>query len=343
MKRACQLYDLIANWENLRLAAAKALRGKRTRRDARDFVARWEENLGELLDQLQQQRVTLGPARQFVIHDPKERMITAPCFRDRVLHHAIMNVCEPVFERWLIDDTFACRRGLGRITALLRARQFAARFEYVLKLDIRKYFDNISHVRLLTRLERRFKDRPLLALFRQVIESHHVEPSRGLPIGSLTSQHLANFYLGYFDRFVKHKLQARGYVRYMDDCALWADDRTTLRHWLREIRRFLREELDLRLKPEPYVRATRLGMSFLGCRVLPARLVLNRRSRRRFEQRLASINEQFQSGQLDEVELQARATALVAFTQTEGVDAWGVRRGVLERLALSGPEPWEAG
>ena len=124
---------------------------------------------------------------------------------------------------------------------------------------------------------------------------------------------------------------------------LRAGVRATLRQWLREIRRFLREELDLRLKPEPYVRATGQGMSFLGCRVLPDGLVLNRRSRCRFEQRLTSIDEQFQNGEMDEVELQARATALVAFTQTDGVDAWGVRRGVLERLAVSGPEPWEAG
>ena len=103
---------------------------------------------------------------QFTIFDPKQRLITAPCFRERVLHHAIMNVCEPVFERWLIADTFACRRGKGRIAALNRALQFSWRHGFFFKLDIRKYFDSVSHPILKTRLERLFKDRMLLRSLR---------------------------------------------------------------------------------------------------------------------------------------------------------------------------------
>jgi hypothetical protein len=110
MKRAGKLFDAIAAWENLRQATAKALRGKRSKTDARAFVANLDANLKRLRDQLLSNDVRLGRFHQFTIHDPKERLITAPCFEERVLHHAILNVCEPVFERWLIFDTYAVSR-----------------------------------------------------------------------------------------------------------------------------------------------------------------------------------------------------------------------------------------
>ena len=171
----------------------------------------------------------MGRFRQFVIRDPKERIISAPPFAERVLHHALMNVCEPHLERWLIPDTFACRAGKGRDRRSRSRRHFAGRFPFFFKLDIRKYFDSVPHDRLLDRLARRFKDRPLLDLFGRIVRSFRASLGRGLPIGSLTSQHFANFYLGWFDRFVKETLRLRGYMRYMDDMALWADDRATLR------------------------------------------------------------------------------------------------------------------
>ncbi len=104
-----------------------------------------ERNLADLAEGLRDGTYPLGRARQFLIHDPKERVITAPLFAERVLHQAVMNVCEPQFESWLITDTFACRKGKGRNAALARARQFAGRFDHFLKLDVRKYFDSISH------------------------------------------------------------------------------------------------------------------------------------------------------------------------------------------------------
>jgi retron-type reverse transcriptase len=337
MKRTGGLYDQISAWNNLRLATAKALRGKCRRHDARMFVARLEINLAELATELREQRVTLGACRQFVIHDPKQRLITAPCFRDRVLHHAIMNVCEPPFERFLIDDTFACRRGKGRVAALLRARRFAGRFGYVLNFDIRKYFDSISRDRLMDLLARRLKDRPLLQLFKQIIRCAGESP-HGLPIGSLTSQHLANFYLGWLDRFVKQTLRANGYVRYMDDCAIWHDSAAHLRLWLPQLRGYLADALSLEIKPQPTVKPTKVGLNFLGCRVFPDRLTLSRRSRRRFESKLRRLEEDAIAGHIDTAELQARATSLVAFTRAAGVDAWGFRRRVLQHMPVSGPE-----
>jgi RNA-directed DNA polymerase len=206
------------------------------------------------------------------------RLITAPCFRDRVFHHALTLICEPVFERFLIADTFACRWGKGRVASVERARSFARRHPWFLKLDIRKYFDSIDHAILCGRLGRQFKDRRLLDLFGRIIASYEVGPGHGVPIGSLTSQHLANFYLGWVDRFVKEKHRAVGYVRYMDDFVVWGENRA----WLSDVRdrvgEFLERELSLCLKPEPYINQSRFGMDFLGCRVKPSHVSLNRRS-----------------------------------------------------------------
>ncbi len=293
MKRAGNLFDQIADWSNLRLAVARALRGKRQRDDARQFVSRLDANLAQLHEQLMSETVTFGAYRQFVIHDPKERIITAPCFRERVLHHAIMNVCEPVFDRWLIDDTFACRRGKGRITALLRAREFAGRWPYYLKLDIRKYFDSVPHAELVSRLHMRLKDHRLLTLLERIIRGFRGSLGCGLPIGSLTSQHFANFYLGWFDRMVKEHWHVRGYVRYMDDMLVWSDSKSRLRAVLQLSQDFLHDELHLALQPSPYLNTARHGVDFLGCRVFADRLTLSRRSRVRFRRKLSALEGSF--------------------------------------------------
>ncbi len=338
MKRAGNLFEAILDRENLRRAVHKAMKGKRAREDARIWVADLDANLERIARQLRAAAFPVGRFHQFTIHDPKERIITAPCFEERVVHHAIMNVCEPHLDRWLIPDTYACRVGKGRIRCLLRARQYAARHGWFLKMDIRKYFDSVSHDRLLDRWAMRFKDRQLFQLLESIIRGYRGDTRRGLPIGSLTSQHLANFYLGWFDRFLKERLRMPGYVRYMDDMAIWANDPAALENAQREAHKFLGEKLDLEVKPEPYWNRTAHGMDFLGCRVFHNRATLNRRSRLRFRRRWHDLLMQYDGGQIGETELQARGTALIAFTQTAGLSAWRFRRDVVNSAAVSGQE-----
>jgi hypothetical protein len=345
MKRAGRLMERVRDRETLREAYARAARGKRTRRHATAFAARLDENLAGLARDLEGGTYTVGPYHQFTIFDPKERVITAPCFRDRVLHHAMMLVCEPVFERFLIADTFACRRGKGRLAAVERARHFAQRYPWFLKLDIRKYFDSIRHDTLLGLLERKFKDRRLLDLFGRIIDSYEVAPGRGVPIGSLTSQHFANFYLGRLDRFVKEGLRAGGYVRYMDDFVVWGEDRARLAVVRDRAGEFVGRELSLALKPHPYINRCERGMDFLGCRVHPSRVSLNRQSRVRYARKLRWLEREHAAGRLDEASLQQRATALVAFTQAGPTAGWRWRSRVLQSLAADGrgPEPGDPG
>ena len=159
------------------------------------------------------------------------------------------------------------------------------------------------------------------------------------PIGSLTSQHFANFYLGWFDRFVKEGLRVEGYVRYMDDCALWANTSDQLADHLAASAAFLESELALELKPSPYINRTGHGMDFLGCRIFPRHMTLNRRSRVRFRRKLRALELAYLAGQIDEPTLQQRASALVAFTRTDGLSSWRFRQGVLESLPVSGHRP----
>jgi len=341
MKRVTGLFEAIADRENLRRATHRALQGKRSQPDAREFCESLDENLDQLATEILEEGFRPGIARQFWIQDPKPRLITAPAFRERVLHHAIMVLCEPVFERWLIADTFACRTGLGRDKALLRASAFSHRFPYFVQMDVRKFFPSIPRDELFRRLTRIFKDERLLRLLACVLGSvpDAVPTGRGLPIGSLTSQHLANFYLDWLDRFIKEQCRIRGYVRYMDDFVIWGSNRESLKDQWRACRDFLQDELGLVLKRKPAIRGVSGGMSFLGCRVFPTHLTLNRRSRRRFRSRLARLESLYRQGLINERALQERATALVAFTKACDVRSWTFREQTLKMIEVSGQEP----
>ena len=335
MRRAANLFDQIVTCDNLRTAFLKAARGKQSLSAVREFAANLDGRIAEISQQLQTDQFPLGRFHQFVIRDPKERVITAPCFDERVLHHAIMNVCEPVFDRWLIDDTFACRQGKGREAAVGSAAGFAHRHIWFLKCDIRKYFDSISHVQLRGLLQRRLKDRRLLSLLDRIIGSFRGEIGRGLPIGSLTSQHLANFYLGWFDRFVKETLQVRGYVRYMDDMILWDNDSCSLKTIEVKCREFLGDVLSLDLNPVTLQR-TSAGVNFLGCRIWPTHVGLSRRSKRRWRRRVRDLERAARLGLITERELQIRMEAATAFVRGADVKSWRFRQAALQNVVVDG-------
>ncbi|MFM7845328.1 MAG: reverse transcriptase domain-containing protein, partial [Planctomycetota bacterium] len=260
MRRATNLFERIPEYDNLRLAFHKAALGRRSQVAVRQFAAQLDLRIATLSSQLLASTLPIGRFQQFLIRDPTERVITAPCFEERVLHHAIMNVCEPVMDRWLIADTYACRVGLGREAAVQRAQQFSHRAAWFLKLDVRKYFDSVRHDRLLDILGRRFRDRRLLDLLERIIRGFRGAIGVGLPIGSLTSQHFANLYLGGFDRIVKETLRIRGYVRYMDDMVLWHSDRDLLRDAQDRCYEFAQSQLGLEFKPS-FPRRSSAGLS----------------------------------------------------------------------------------
>ena len=332
MKRAGNLYGAIADPDNLRLAFWKAKRGKAGKPDVEAFRADLGRKLEDLRGELLAGDIRVGECHTFTIHDPKERLICAPSFRERVLHHAVVNVCEPVFERRQIHDSYACRKGKGLHACLERAKRFTRYHDWYLKLDVRKYFDSIPHDRLRALLRRRFKDRLLLALLERIIDSHSAGTGKGIPIGSLTSQHFANDYLSEADHMVKEAWSIRGYVRYMDDLVLWHDDKAALLRVERQLREFCRDALALELKP-PCLNHTAKGVSMLGYRVFPDRVLLARRSRRRFVRKLGGYWQMVSDGQWSQGEFAAHALPLVSYVGH--ADSASFRRRIMEDIGCS--------
>jgi len=327
MHRAGQMIEAIAAPDNLRLAFLKAAKGKRAHGCVQAFAARMHEEIPALHAEILSGAPRVGQYTFFTIKDPKERLICAAAFRERVLHHAVMNVCEPFFEAYQIHDSYACRAGKGLHAALARAGGFARRFPWHVKMDIRKYFDSIDHETLRGLLARRFKDKKVLAIFNRILSSYQTAPGKGVPIGNLLSQHWANFYLGLFDHWVKETARIIGYVRYMDDFILWHDNRQALKECCAQATAFLRERLRLAVKNNIQLNRGSYGLPFLGFRVYAHTLRLAPRSKRRFVEKLRQYESNHLQGIWSEGELQRHMLPLLEFVKT--ADSGALRARVI--------------
>lgn len=314
MKRAGNLIEKIADIDNLFDAYYKARRGKQHKYAVKQFARYIEDNLPALRRQILSGNIEVGAYHRFKIYDPKERVICAAPFSERVLHHAIMNVCKPVFERHLIYDTYATREGKGIYQAIAKARRGMLKHNYVAKLDVRKYFDSISHRLLKVRLQRLFKDKKLLAIFDKIIDSYSVEPTRGIPIGNLTSQYFANYYLSATDHYIKETLQVPVYVRYMDDMLLFADSKEQLDAYVKEVTQFIEQTTLLTLKPCVKNRVE-IGISFLGYRLYPHKIRLNGGSKKRFIRKMRRCEDWRGTFRWNETEYMQHITPLLAFVR----------------------------
>ena len=233
----------------------------------------------------------------FTIYEPKERFIGVVPFIDRVMHHAIMNVLEPVFEKQFIFHTYACRKGKGSHKAIKYAFSKAKNCKYFLKLDIKKYFDNIDHQVLKQKLCKIIKDKECLDLLYNIIDSFSTE--KGLPIGNLTSQFFANLYLSELDHFVLEQLKPCGYVRYMDDFVLFENDKDKVKMDLKLIEEFCKIRLFLNLKPF-ILGKCKDGFSFLGYFINSKNIRLSQNSKKRKKTKLKRINFVFINGFISE-------------------------------------------
>ena len=335
MKRANNLLLRVADPDNLRLAAWKAAKGKRHSVEVMKWSARIEEHLSALREQILSGQVIVGNYRYFKVFEPKERQICASAFGEQVLHHALMNVCHEYFEQDQIFDSYASRKGKGTYAALERAKIYTNKHDWYLKLDVRKFFESISHEVLVNQLTRMFKDAALVGIFEQVINSYAASPAfepsadkpgRGLPIGNLTSQYFANHYLVGLDRFVKETLRVKAYVRYMDDMVFWHAEKAPLHEIQAAVGDFIENELGCTLKPEALNR-TVSGVPFLGYHIFPHHVRLLQKSKQRFIKKLRIIEAGYHSGDWDEAKCQRRVLPLLAFTGH--ADAKRLRKSVL--------------
>jgi retron-type reverse transcriptase len=354
MKTFKNLYPSICAFENLELAFRKARRGKRHRANVAAFEGNLDLELLSLQDDLLSGAYRPGGYRHFTMYEGKPRRISAAPFRDRVAHHALCNVIEPIWEARFIHDSYACRVGKGTHAALDRCTYFARRHPYVLQADIVQFFPSVDLAILRGLLAHYIADPPTVALVDHILDSgagvHAANyqmqwfpgddllaatRSRGLPIGNQTSQFWANVYLNELDQFVKQTLHCPTYLRYCDDLLLFADDKPTLHGWRREIEQFL-EGLRLKIHPDKTsIHPVGSGIPFLGFQVFPDHRRLQRANGVRFQRRVRPLLQRYARREIDLERLSASVHGWIAHA-AHG-DTWGLRRRLLRKAVICRP------
>jgi retron-type reverse transcriptase len=287
MKRLNNLYQQITSIENLQLADARARKGKAFQYGVKAHDKNREENIRALRDMLMNKTYQTSPYTVFKIYEPKEREVyRLPYFPDRILHHAIMNILEPVFVSMFTADTYSCIKGKG-IHGAFRAVKEALKdvdgTQFCLKLDIKKFYPNIDHGILKQLLRRKIKDRDLLWLLDGIIDS-----ATGLPIGNYLSQYFANFYLTYFDHWIKEVKQVKYYFRYADDIVVLSSSKPYLHTLLADIKDYLTKELKLTVKENHQVFPVEArSIDFVGYRFYHTHILLRKRIKQNFARKIA--------------------------------------------------------
>jgi len=316
VKRYGGLWEKVIAWENLRLAGRKARRGKRDRAGVQHFEFDLEKNLLALRLELAEGTYRPGPFSTHWINRPKARLISAAPYRDRVVHHALMNLLEPILDRHFHPHSYACRQGKGTHAAADRAQELMRRYKYFVQMDVRKYFPSIDHELLKLTFRRLIKDERVLWLMDLIVDhSNPQEPvgeyfpgddlfapfarRHGLPIGNLTSQWLANWYLNGMDHFVTSHLGIGGYVRYCDDFILLHDDRQRLKNAVVCITEYL-ASLRLRVHERKLqVKPVRTGTTFVGYRLWASHRLIRKPNIQQFRRRVAWMRKAYAAGVVD--------------------------------------------
>ena len=298
------IFPQICSYENLERAFTGARKGKTLKPYVIEFEEKIKDNLHSLQSELLFHTYKPRPLKTFILRDPKTRKISKSDFRDRVVHHAIFNVIEPLFESHFIFDSYANRKGKGTLKALERFEFFGKKVSqnyalnaYVLKADIRHYFETVNHDILLKVLRKIISDERTLWLIKIILENHRTEESgRGMPLGNLTSQFFANVYLNELDQFVKHNLKVKYYIRYVDDFVILDNSKQQLENHKAKIERFLTEKMKLKLHPDKSkILNFADGVGFLGHRIYPYHKRITKKNIKRFERKLMLLHDLYKN------------------------------------------------
>jgi retron-type reverse transcriptase len=321
MKTYNSLYDKLYSFDNLMKAFKKARKGK----SRKWYVKKFEDNLENNLLQLKYELETLTyhprSLKRFVIRDPKTRVIHASQFRDRVVHHALCNIIESIFDKTFIYDSYANRKKKGTHAGLKRFDCFKRKVSqngklertakddnmvvgYVLKADIRHYFDAVDHEVLINIIKRKVRDEKVIWLVKRILDNHDFKVlGKGMPIGNLTSQFFANVYLNELDYFVKQKLRAKYYLRYVDDFVILHRNKEVLENYKKQINEFLKT-LKLELHPEKSkVISLHNGVNLLGFRIFYYYKLPRNSNIRKFEKKLIELIKDYNEGMISKEKL----------------------------------------
>ncbi len=351
LKRIKNLYDEVISFENLLNAAHKAQKGKLRNSAIAAFNFRLESNLLNLQEALLNLSYQPGPFRHFIINDRKPRMISAAPYVDRVVHHALCNVIEPIFEKVFIYDSYACRKGKGTHAAVERLTQYMQKTDYALKCDVRKYFPSIDHSILKTLLRKKIGCESTLWLIDKIIDHSDIanssvnyfagdnlfsplERRTGLPLGNQTSQFFANVYLNAMDHYIKEVIGRRQYVRYVDDFVVLGNDKDELWNILEMIQEFISINLRLRLHPlKCNVVPMSEGVDFLGYHNFTNYRRLRQCNVKSFARRLRQMEIGYRKGDIHKNSVRNSVAAWIG--HAKHADTWELRRSLFQSVTFS--------
>lgn len=333
------LFERIVAWENLVAAYLEARKGKRQSQEVAAFDVDAFANLVNIHEHLLRGTWRPGVARRFWVRDPKWREITAPPFPDRIVHHAIVRIIEPLFERRFIHDSYACRRGKGTHAAVRRTQSFlrgAVRTwsrPYIVKVDVKSYFASIDHDVLMERISRVIRDQATLHLLRTIFAGYGFDGGVGLPVGALTSQLAANIMLDAVDHAIKDDLGVRRYVRYMDDMVAVVKDKESAKALLNKIEGLL-ASMRLRINPKSGIYPVGCGVDFCGYRIRDTHIRPRKRCLRAWKTRFAALRRRYNTGRASLSRCRQYVMSFLAVMRH--ANAWRTSESVLSRFSLGG-------
>jgi retron-type reverse transcriptase len=339
-KSFSRLWEHIIDFENLYHAFREASTGKRYRWESLKFKNNLEENLIILQNELEWDMYKPDHYRQFIIKEPKQRLISAPTFRDRVVHHALCRIIDPVFENRMIYETFACRFGKGTHAAVRHIQKCARKAQrkwggyYVLKCDIKSFFPSVDHDVLMDIMRRHISDKKTLNLIGVIIRSYEspYQDGKGIPIGALTSQLGANIVLTPFDHWMKEDNHAEFYARYMDDFIILHNDKKYLWELLCKIENYLHDNLKLTLNPKTGIFPGKNGIDFCGYRVWPTHIKPRKSTLKRAKKRLQKMTFMYKTN--PKIFEHAKASIMSFMGYIRHCDGWRSTKSLLESIVF---------
>ncbi|CAK8712676.1 Reverse transcriptase domain-containing protein [Candidatus Electrothrix laxa] len=311
----------IADYNNLCLALHKASKGKQHRRDVLDFHQGVDKKLSAMALDILAEKMPYGRFKAFQIYDPKKRLIYAACFEDRIFHHAVMNIAGENLERIMFFHSYACRPNKGVHKAVQQVQNNIKRFPWLVKIDIAAYFSSIDHDILLGLLLRHFKGVRFCHQLYRIIKSCPDMQYTGLPIGSLTSQYFANFYLDGLDRLLASHHGVAANIRYMDDIIWWCHSKHEAKEILAYVIEYLKTKR-LTVKANVQILPSRTGVTYCGFRIMQGVVRLSRRRKRTLIKRRQHWEDAYKQGDINDCQLQTAYAAVHAIAQGTDSLAW---------------------
>lgn len=346
MKTYKNLYPKLCSYQNLELAFRKASKGKSKKFYVVEFSKDLQKNLLDLKRELVWETYHPAPLTKFTIKDPKTRLIRKSIFKDRIVHHSIVNILEPIYEPRFISDNFANRINKGTIMAINRFDKFKRQVSkngklipgslnnnmikgYILKADIKKFFDSVDQAKLIEILRRKIKDEKVIYLIIKIIKNFD-NKRKGMPLGNMTSQFFANLYLNDLDQFIKRKLKMKYYLRYVDDFVILHERKDVLEEAKDKIEKYL-NNLKLELHPDKSkIYPLYKGVDFLGFKIFYYYKRARKRNVAHFKDRLENLEKRYKQGEINKEEFIAIVNGWLAYIMRG--DTYRLRRGILKKV-----------